>query len=124
MCIKAQAQAARGTVRMDRDLALCPVDRVPTPALTPSWPEGAVDQAIALHGLLAIGDRDWHQLKRQRSRRGAEQLAAALVHLLQADDPSRHGPSPARSEAVALVEHALLWLKAEISDPGCPSHGR
>ena len=88
------------------------------------WPGQARELAEELQRRLAIGDRDWHALKRQRSRRGAEQLAAALVVLLSGDDPSRSASNPSREQAIALAEHALLWLRAEISDPGCPSHGR
>lgn len=88
------------------------------------WPEQALPLAEALHQELAIAERDWHALKSQRPRRGAEQLSAALVQLLSADDPQHSASSPARDQAIALVEHALLWLRAEISDPGCPSHGR
>lgn len=89
-----------------------------------AWPQGALVQAEALHRQLAIPERDWHSLKGQRPRRGAEQLSAALVQLLSADDPARTASSAARQQAIALVEHALLWLRAEISDPGCPSHRR
>jgi hypothetical protein len=98
---------------------------VPTPRAKPSrsWPESCQDQALALQQLLAISDRDWHALKAQRSRRAAEQLAAALVLLISGDDPGSTQPSPARVQAIELVEHALRWLKAEVSDPGCPSHG-
>ena len=78
---------------------------------------------MALHRNLSIGDRDWHALKAQRPRRGAEQVAAALVQLLQADDPASTAPTPARERAIALLEHGLGWLRQEISDPGCPSHG-
>lgn len=88
------------------------------------WPAGAATQAVALQRLLAIGDRDWHALKRQRPRRAAEQLAAALVQLLEADDPRQSQAGAGRAQAIALVEHALGWLKAEFSDPGCPQHGR
>lgn len=88
------------------------------------WPAGAASQAVALQRLLAIGDRDWHALKRQRPRRAAEQLAAALVQLLEADDPRQSQAGPGRVQAIALVEHALGWLKADLSDPGCPQHGR
>lgn len=88
------------------------------------WPEQALPLAEALHQELAIAERDWHALKSQRPRRGAEQLSAALVQLLSADDPQHSSSSPTRDQAIALVEHALLWLRAEISDPGCPSHGR
>jgi hypothetical protein len=88
------------------------------------WPAGAAAQAVALQRLLAIGDREWHALKRQRPRRAAEQLAAALVQLLEGDDPRRSQAGAARAQAIALVEHALGWLKAELSDPGCPQHGR
>lgn len=87
------------------------------------WPAGAAEQAVSLQRLLAIGDRDWHALKQQRPRRAAEQLAAALVQLLQADDPRQSQAGSGRTQAIALVEHALGWLKAELSDPGCPQHG-
>jgi DnaJ-domain-containing protein 1 len=89
-----------------------------------AWPDQSLQSAVELQRLLAIGDRDWHALKGQRSRRAAEQLAAALVQLLSGDDPRRRSSTPARDQAIALAEHALFWLRAEISDPGCPSHGR
>jgi hypothetical protein len=79
---------------------------------------------VALQRQLSIGDRDWHALKGQRARRGAEQLAAALTLLLSGDAPQQREPTAARRDAMALVEHALGWLRAEISDPGCPSHRR
>ena len=83
------------------------------------WPPQAREQAVALHGALSIGERDWHALKAQRSRRAAELLAAALVQLLSGDAPGRPQSSEARSQALAMVEQAERWLKAEISDPGC-----
>lgn len=86
------------------------------------WPTGAPEAAVELQRLLSIGDRQWHALKHQRSRRGAEQLASALVMLLQSDEPARLKPTAARQQAVELLEHALGWLKGEVSDPGCPSH--
>jgi hypothetical protein len=96
----------------------------PSPTSARHWPDGALLLAEGLHRQLCIGDRDWHSLKRQRPRRAAEQLAAALVQLLAADDPGVATPTEARQRALALLEHAQAWLKAEISDPGCPSHGR
>jgi hypothetical protein len=80
--------------------------------------------AQGLQSRLVINDRDWHALKAQRSRRASEQIAAALVQLLAADQPADRAPTPARLDAIALLEHAIGWLKAEVSDPGCPSHGR
>jgi len=100
-----------------------PVITPPVAPATP-WPEAARPLAEELQRQLAIGDRDWHALKRQRPRRAAEQLAAALVQLLSSDDPRQSAATPAREQAIALAEHALQWLRAEISDPGCPSHGR
>ena len=79
---------------------------------------------MALQRSLSIGDRDWHALKRQRPRRAAEQISAALVQLLSGDDPTALAPTAAREQAIALLEHSLAWLKAELSDPGCPSHRR
>ncbi|MFM7171256.1 MAG: DUF6439 family protein [Cyanobium sp.] len=87
------------------------------------WPPESLALAQQLQRSLTIDDRQWHRLKSQRSRRAAEQLAAALVQLLAADDPKASRPTPARQDATALVEHALGWLRADISDPGCPSHG-
>jgi hypothetical protein len=88
------------------------------------WPEGALDTAVALQRQLSVGDRDWHALKSQRPRRAAEQLAAALVQLLSGDVPSQREAGDARLRALELLEHAQRWLRAEISDPGCPSHRR
>ena len=88
------------------------------------WPEGALPTAVDLHRQLSIGDRDWHALKGQRSRRAAEQLAAALVQLLSGDQPAAPATNEARQRALELLEHAQQWLRAEISDPGCPQHRR
>ncbi len=96
----------------------------PQPTAQSGWPEGAREQAVALQRSLSIGDRDWHALKRQRPRRAAEQISAALVQLLSGDDPTALAPTAAREQAIALLEHSLAWLKAELSDPGCPSHRR
>ena len=92
------------------------------PVPSRSWPEGAHGQAVALQRQLALGDRDWHALKGQRSRRAAEQLAAALVLLLAGDNPAASQPGPARLAAIDLVENGLGWLRGELADPGCPSH--
>ncbi len=91
---------------------------------SPLWPPEALPLAQQLQRSLGIDDRQWHRLKTQRPRRAAEQLAAALVQLLSADDPKAVTATQARQDAMELVEHALGWLRAEISDPGCPSHGR
>lgn len=88
------------------------------------WPEGSAAAAIELHRLLTIQDRDWHALKSEADRRGAEQLAAALVQLLSADPSQAEQRQQARRNTIELVEHSLGWLRRERKDPGCPSHGR
>jgi len=88
------------------------------------WPDEALATAVALHRELSITDRDWHALKSQRSRRAAEQLAAALVQLLSGDNPAGTGSNDARQRTLALLDHAQQWLRAEVSDPGCPNHRR
>lgn len=88
-----------------------------------NWPPEALALAQQLQRSLSIDERQWHRLKSQRPRRAAEQLAAALVQLLAADDPKVQAASQGRRDAIELVEHALGWLRAEISDPGCPTHG-
>lgn len=90
------------------------------------WPEQALPLAAELQRSLSINDRQWHALKGQRQRRAAEQISSALVLLLRESEPSAPSRSALGSdqEAIALLEHALGWLKGEIRDPGCPSHGR
>ena len=77
------------------------------------WPDTATAKAQELHQLLRIGDREWHQLKSNRQRRGAELLAAALVQLLR---------QRANSDVENLTQQALGWIKGELKDPGCPRH--
>ncbi|MEB3234330.1 MAG: DUF6439 family protein [Cyanobacteriota bacterium] len=88
------------------------------------WPSDAMATAVLLQRQLSIGERDWHRYKGQRSRRAAEQLAAALVQLLSGDSPAQAQPTEARLRALELLEHAELWLRGEVSDPGCGSHRR
>ncbi|NDG74586.1 MAG: hypothetical protein EBX49_04455 [Synechococcaceae bacterium WB8_1B_136] len=89
------------------------------------WPQGSRAAAEALHQQLVISDRQWHALKGHPQRRAAEQLAAALVQLLDdANAANGRGSTPQRQQALALVRHALAWLEGELRDPGCPSHGR
>ena len=77
------------------------------------WPDSAEAKAEALHQLLRIGDREWHQLKSNRKRRGAELLAAALVQLLRQGDSN---------DVEELTHQALGWIQGELKDPGCPRH--
>jgi hypothetical protein len=104
-------------------------DISPDLPMTPThqrWPEQALPLAIELQRSLCINDRQWHALKSQRQRRAAEQISSALVLLLSESEPSAPFLSTqgTAQEAIALLEHALGWLKGEIRDPGCPSHGR
>jgi hypothetical protein len=119
------APSSSGPASSQADSAAPP--RAPSPPNASEergWPPQALDLAQQLQRSLSIDDRRWHRLKTQRARRAAEQLASALVQLLAADDPQVGAPTPARREAIALVENGLAWLRAELSDPGCPSHGR
>jgi hypothetical protein len=104
-------------------------DISPDLPITPThqrWPEQALPLAIELQRSLCINDRQWHALKGQRQRRAAEQISSALVLLLRESESSAPCLSTQGTgqEAIALLEHALGWLKGEIRDPGCPSHGR
>ncbi len=77
------------------------------------WPDQALINSQALHGLLRIDDRNWHRLKGNRNRRAAELLSAALVQLLGDGDVD---------DVEALTQQALGWIKGELKDPGCPHH--
>jgi hypothetical protein len=88
------------------------------------WPEASRDTAEALHRLLTIDNRNWHAFKAQPQRRAAEQLAAALVILLDpANPPNAALTTDQRRQSIDLLEHGLGWLRGERKDPGCPSHG-
>ncbi len=88
------------------------------------WPEASRDTAEALHRLLTIDNRNWHAFKAQPQRRAAEQLAAALVILLDpANPPNAPVATEQRQQSIELLEHGLGWLRGERKDPGCPSHG-
>ena len=69
--------------------------------------------AQALANQLAIGPMDWHRLNSNRQVRAKEQLAAALVYLLN-DSPE---------EALPRLEQAVGWLNRSIKAPPCPTHG-
>jgi hypothetical protein len=42
-------------------------------------------------------------------------------------DPANPANAPVATEqrqhAIELLEHGLGWLRGELKDPGCPSHG-
>jgi len=96
----------------------------PSSSSSRDWPEQAQELARSLHGQLRIDERQWHALKAQPQRRAAEQLAAALVILLDpANPPGAAASGPQRQQAAELVGHALAWLNGDLRDPGCPTHG-
>jgi hypothetical protein len=45
------------------------------------------------------------------------------VHLLAEDSPPQRLDGDAQARAIELLEHGLAWLKGDLRDPGCPSHG-
>jgi len=96
----------------------------PQPPQPARWPEDSAASAAQLHQLLTITDRQWHAFKGQPQRRAAEQLAAALVLLLDpANPPQAPVATQQRLASIALVENGLAWLKGDLRDPGCPQHG-
>ncbi|MGD1857948.1 MAG: DUF6439 family protein [Leptolyngbyaceae cyanobacterium] len=73
----------------------------------------SLELAQTLAKQLAIGPMDWHQLNSNRQIRAKEQVAAALVYLLN-DNPE---------EALPRLEQAVGWLNRSIKAPPCPTHG-
>jgi hypothetical protein len=71
----------------------------------------ALAQALAKQ--LAISPMDWHRLNSNRQVRAKEQVAAALVYLLN-NNPD---------EALPRLEQAVGWLNRSIKAPPCPTHG-
>jgi hypothetical protein len=62
---------------------------------------------------LVISPQDWHRLKANRKAQASQDLAAAIVYLLN-DHPE---------EALNHIKQAEGWLDRSISAPPCPSHG-
>ncbi|MBT9317098.1 DUF6439 family protein [Leptothoe spongobia] len=73
----------------------------------------SLELAQALANQLAISPIDWHRLNSNRQIRAKEQVAAALVYLLN-DNPE---------EALPRLEQAVGWLNRSIKAPPCPTHG-
>lgn len=69
--------------------------------------------AQALAERLAIAPNDWHRLKGNRPARAQEQVATALVYLLNNNT----------EEALMRLKQATGWLDRSISAPPCPTHG-
>ncbi|UXE60434.1 MAG: DUF6439 family protein [Woronichinia naegeliana WA131] len=69
--------------------------------------------AQALAERLVISPQDWHRLKANRKAQASQDLAAAIVYLLN-DHPE---------EALNHIKQAEGWLDRSISAPPCPSHG-
>lgn len=123
-CVNRPVQNSADLKRRQLAPAGAPPARPARPAPAPGWPEGADDLAERLLQSLAIGDREWHAVKNQPSRRAAEQIAAALVQLLSSDDPRRPDNSEGRQQAIDLLDNALGWLKGDLRDLGCPGRQR
>ncbi len=82
------------------------------PALLPET--SSLELAQALAERLAIAPNDWHRLKSNRKARAQEQVASALVYLLNNQS----------EEALQRLQQAVGWLDRSISAPPCPSHGK
>lgn len=72
-----------------------------------------LELAQALANQLSISPMDWHSLNSNRQVRAKEQVAAALVYLLN-NNPK---------EALPRLEQAIGWLNRTIKAPPCPTHG-
>ncbi|MDJ0702696.1 MAG: DUF6439 family protein [Leptolyngbyaceae cyanobacterium MO_188.B28] len=72
----------------------------------------SVELAKALAERLAIQPNDWHRLNSNRKIRAQEQMATALVYLLNEQS----------EEAIARLQKAIGWLDRSISAPPCPTH--
>ncbi len=62
---------------------------------------------------LSITPKDWHRLKGDRQAQAKQQLATALVFLLN-NEPD---------EALAHINQAAGWLDRSVSPLPCPGHG-
>ena len=84
-----------------------------SPSTSPLQEFSTLELAQALAERLAIAPSDWHRLKSNRQARAREQVAAALVFLLNDN----------QSEVLPRLQQAQGWLDRSISAPPCPTHG-
>ncbi len=78
-----------------------------------AWSKEAISLAKELHAKLSLNDKNWHSRKSNSDYRAAELLSGAIIHLLQGGKTS---------DVEQLASQAVLWLKKELKDPGCPKH--
>ncbi len=72
-----------------------------------------LELAQVLAQRMAIAHQDWHRLKGNRQAQAQQQLASALVFLLN-NQPE---------EALLRLQQAQGWLDHSISPLPCPGHG-
>ena len=72
----------------------------------------SIELAKALAEKLAIHPNDWHRLNSNRKIRAQEQMATAIVYLLN-EQPE---------EALTRLKQAIGWLDRSVSAPPCPTH--
>ncbi len=77
------------------------------------WSSNTKKLAKELHSELSINNHNWHEFKTDSERRSAELLVCAISQIVNEGETS---------EVEELINQALLWIKKEIKDPGCPSH--
>lgn len=73
-----------------------------------------LELAQALVARSAISHQDWHRLKGNRQAQAKQQLASALVFLLN-ERPT---------EALEHLQQATGWLDGSLSSPPCPDAHR
>ena len=72
-----------------------------------------LELAQTLAQQLSITPNDWHRLKGDRQAQAKQQLATALVFLLN-NEPD---------QALAHINQAAGWLDRSVSPLPCPGHG-
>ncbi|MDJ0599698.1 MAG: DUF6439 family protein [Crocosphaera sp.] len=73
----------------------------------------SLELAQTLAQQLSITANDWHRLKGDRQAQAKQQLATALVFLLN-NQPD---------QALAHINQAAGWLDRSVSPLPCPGHG-
>ncbi len=73
----------------------------------------SLELAQTLAQQLSITPNDWHRLKGDRQAQAKQQLATALVFLLN-NQPD---------EALGHINQAAGWLDRSVSPLPCPGHG-